>query len=132
MRRTPSSSRVRRWPAARAASTATRRSGECILAKSITRSLDNQPTLPEHDAHVATLDRRRGAGGVGGYFGARLALAGAAVRFVARGAHLAAIRRDGLRVRSMTEGERVVKIDAVETLARGAPADAVLFCVKSY
>jgi len=73
-----------------------------------------------------------GAGGVGGYFGARLALAGAAVRFVARGAHLAAIRRDGLRVRSMTEGERVVKIDAVETLAGGAPADAVLFCVKSY
>src|SRR2546427_4882050 len=73
-----------------------------------------------------------GAGGVGGYFGARLALAGAAVRFVARGAHLAAIRRDGLRVRSMTEGERVVKIDAVETLCGGAPADAVLFCVKSY
>jgi 2-dehydropantoate 2-reductase len=73
-----------------------------------------------------------GAGGVGGYFGARLALAGAAVRFVARGAHLAALRREGLRVRSLTEGERVVKIDAVETLAGGAPADAVLFCVKSY
>src|SRR5205823_10692544 len=103
-----------------------------ILAKSIPRSLDNQPTLPEHDAHVATLDRRRGCGRRRGYFGARLALAGAAVRFVARGAHLAAIRRDGLRVRSMTEGERVVKIDAVETLAGGDPADAVLFCVKSY
>src|SRR5262249_56027815 len=73
-----------------------------------------------------------GAGGVGGYFGARLALAGAAVRFVARGAHLATIRRDGLRVRSMTDGERVVKIDAVETLDGGAAADAVLCCVKSY
>jgi len=73
-----------------------------------------------------------GAGGVGGYFGARLALADASVRFVARGAHLAAIRRDGLRVRSLTEGERVVKIDAVETLDGDAPADAVLFCVKSY
>src|SRR5438034_2214930 len=65
-----------------------------------------------------------GAGGVGGYFGARLALAGAAVRFVARGAHLAAIRRDGLRVRSMTVGERGVKIDCVVTLAGGA-ADEV-------
>src|SRR5262249_35022017 len=43
-----------------------------------------------------------------------------------------AIRRDGLRVHSLTEGERVVKIDAVETLDGGAPADAVLFCVKSY
>src|SRR2546426_1083517 len=50
------------WPAAGAAPPAPRRSGECILAKSITRSLDNQPTLPEHDAHVATLDRRRGCG----------------------------------------------------------------------
>jgi len=73
-----------------------------------------------------------GAGGVGGYFGVRLALAGAAVRFVARGAHLAAIQRDGLKVRSTSEGERVVKIDAVEALSGGPPADAVLFCVKSY
>src|SRR5207245_11630306 len=44
----------------------------------------------------------------------------------------AGMRRAGLRVRSMTEGERVVKIDAVETLCGGAPADAVLFCVKSH
>jgi len=73
-----------------------------------------------------------GAGGVGGYFGLRLALAGAAVKFVARGAHLDAIRRSGLRVSSMTEGERVVKVDAVAALTGGPPADAVLFCVKSY
>src|SRR3989475_9503153 len=73
-----------------------------------------------------------GVGGVGGYFGARLVLAGTTVTFVARGTHLAALRRDGLRVRSLAEGERVVKIDAVETLAGGPPADAVLFCVKSY
>src|SRR5207247_698318 len=56
-----------------------------------------------------------GAGGVGGYFGARLALAGAAVRFVARGAHLDAIRRDGLAGRSMTEGERVGELDGRTT-----------------
>ena len=39
-----------------------------------------------------------GAGGVGGAFGAALARAGADVTFVARGAHLAAIRRSGLRI----------------------------------
>ena len=41
-----------------------------------------------------------GAGGLGGYFGARLAAAGNDVAFVARGAHLAAIKAEGLRVTS--------------------------------
>lgn len=41
-----------------------------------------------------------GAGGVGGYFGARLAAAGNEVTLVARGGHLAAIRRSGLVVHS--------------------------------
>ena len=41
-----------------------------------------------------------GAGGTGGFFGAKLARAGEDVTFVARGAHLAAIREHGLRVRS--------------------------------
>ncbi|MEQ8965518.1 MAG: ketopantoate reductase family protein [Azospirillaceae bacterium] len=41
-----------------------------------------------------------GAGGVGGYFGGRLSAAGHDVAFVARGAHLAALRRDGLRIAS--------------------------------
>jgi len=45
-----------------------------------------------------------GAGGVGGFFGARLARAGVAVTFLARGPHLDAIQRDGLRVRSVTDG----------------------------
>ena len=39
-----------------------------------------------------------GAGGIGGYYGGRLAAAGADVSFIARGAHLAAMQRDGLRV----------------------------------
>ena len=43
-----------------------------------------------------------GAGGVGGYFGGRLAQAGADVHFIARGAHLQALREQGLRVRSVT------------------------------
>lgn len=73
-----------------------------------------------------------GAGGVGGYFGARLARAGESVTFVARGAHLAAIREHGLTVRSAIEGESTVHAPAVEEL-RGLPtADAVLFCVKAF
>jgi 2-dehydropantoate 2-reductase len=73
-----------------------------------------------------------GAGGVGGYFGAKLARAGTTVTFLARGAHLAAIQRDGLRVRSAVEGEWVVKPRAVADVRGEPPADAVLFCVKAF
>src|SRR3989442_1357028 len=55
-----------------------------------------------------------GAGGVGGYFGAKLARAGESVTLVARGEHLAAIRRDGLRLRSAVEGEYVVRPAAID------------------
>jgi 2-dehydropantoate 2-reductase len=73
-----------------------------------------------------------GAGGVGGFFGARLARAGVAVTFLARGAHLEAMRRAGLRVRSAADGEWVVKVDAVADAAGRPPAEVVLFCVKSF
>ena len=73
-----------------------------------------------------------GAGGVGGYFGARLVRAGRPVTFLARGAHLAAMRRDGLRVRSAVDGDWVVKVDAVDDVAGQPAADVVLFCVKSF
>jgi 2-dehydropantoate 2-reductase len=73
-----------------------------------------------------------GAGGVGGFFGARLARAGVPVTFLARGAHLEAIRRAGLRVRSAADGEWVVKAEAVADLTGQPPADVVLFCVKSF
>lgn len=73
-----------------------------------------------------------GAGGVGGYFGAKLARAGEDVRFLARGSHLAAIRRDGLRVRSVSDGEWVVKPVASDDGADLGPADAVVVCVKSF
>jgi 2-dehydropantoate 2-reductase len=73
-----------------------------------------------------------GAGGVGGYFGARLARAGVAVTFLARGAHLEAMRRDGLRVRSAVDGDWLVKVEAVGDVAGQPPADVVLFCVKSF
>lgn len=73
-----------------------------------------------------------GAGGTGGFFGAKLARAGEDVTFVARGAHLEAIRTQGLRVKSAPEGEWVVKAPVVERLDGLAPADLVLFCVKSF
>lgn len=73
-----------------------------------------------------------GAGGVGGYFGARLARAGESVVVLARGAHLEAVRRDGLRVRSTLEGEFTAKVEAVDSLAGQPPVDMALFCVKSF
>lgn len=73
-----------------------------------------------------------GTGGTGGYFGAKLARAGEDVTFVARGAHLAAIREHGLRVKSAIEGESVVRAPAVERVDGLQAADVVLFCVKSF
>jgi 2-dehydropantoate 2-reductase len=73
-----------------------------------------------------------GSGGTGGYFGAKLHRAGLDVTFVARGAHLDAIRRHGLRVKSVLDGEWSVTAPAVERVDGLAPADIVLFCVKSF
>lgn len=73
-----------------------------------------------------------GSGGTGGYFGAKLARCGEDVTFLARGAHLRAIRKHGLAIRSAVEGEWRVDVRAVESLEGVAPADLVLFCVKSY
>jgi 2-dehydropantoate 2-reductase len=73
-----------------------------------------------------------GTGGVGGYFGGALARSGADVTFVARGAHLEAIRARGLTIRTAREGEYTVPARAVERLDGLPPADVVLFCVKSF
>ena len=73
-----------------------------------------------------------GSGGVGGYFGARLAAAGNEVAFVARGAHLKAIKTSGLSVLSEL-GDIVVKPAlASERPADFGAADIILFCVKTY
>lgn len=73
-----------------------------------------------------------GAGGVGAYFGGRLAQAGADVTFIARGAHLAAMRRSGLRVDSVLGNFSVTPVQATDDLGQASPADVVLFCVKSF
>jgi 2-dehydropantoate 2-reductase len=71
-----------------------------------------------------------GAGGVGGAFGAALAKAGADVTFVARGAHLLAMRDKGLRVEG-GRGETVIApAQATDDPATIGPVDFVLFCVK--
>jgi 2-dehydropantoate 2-reductase len=70
-----------------------------------------------------------GTGGVGGGFGARLARAGFPVSFVARGAHLAAIREAGLRVEG-PEGGFTVRVPATDDPAEIGPVDFVLFTVK--
>jgi 2-dehydropantoate 2-reductase len=71
-----------------------------------------------------------GAGGVGGSFGAALAQAGADVTFVARGAHLAAMRESGLRVEG-GRGETVIRpVQATDDIASIGVVDIVLFCVK--
>jgi 2-dehydropantoate 2-reductase len=71
-----------------------------------------------------------GTGGVGGFFGARLALAGHDVTFIARGRHLAAIRERGLRVESATSPVHVEHAQATDDPSTLAPVDAVMFCVK--
>src|SRR6185436_3772348 len=73
-----------------------------------------------------------GAGAVGGYFGARLAHGGHAVTFVARGANLEALRRDGLTVRLDGETLRTSPVQAVAEPREAASPELVLVCVKSY
>ena len=71
-----------------------------------------------------------GTGGVGGYFGAKLAQAGNDVAFIARGSHLAAMRANGLRVQSAAGDIVVREVKATDDPASLAPVDVVMFCVK--
>ena len=71
-----------------------------------------------------------GTGGVGGYFGGRLAASGQDVTFIARGDHLRAIRELGLLVRSHRGDFRVAPAQATDDPAAVGPVDAVMFCVK--
>ncbi|TIS85522.1 2-dehydropantoate 2-reductase [Mesorhizobium sp.] len=73
-----------------------------------------------------------GAGGVGGYLGVRLAQAGEDVTFVARGAHLEAMRRQGLQLESPLGNISLRKVTATETPADIGFVDIVVFAVKLY
>jgi len=70
------------------------------------------------------------AGAVGGYFGGRMAAAGHDVAFIARRAHLDAIRRNGLVINS-THGDLHLKnVNATDDPKEVGPVDVVLFAVK--
>lgn len=71
-----------------------------------------------------------GAGGVGGYFGALYARAGHEVTFVARGAHLAALRANGLTIESGVTPLRLASVHATDDPASAGAADVVMFCTK--
>ena len=72
-----------------------------------------------------------GTGGVGGYFGGRLAEAGNDVIFIARGAHLEAIRRHGLRVESIAGNFQVAPAAVSDDPAAVGTVDLVLVGVKA-
>lgn len=73
-----------------------------------------------------------GSGGVGGYFGGRLAASGQDVAFVARGAHLAALRTRGLRIASALGDLTLEPTTATDDPATLGPVDLVIFAVKLY
>jgi 2-dehydropantoate 2-reductase len=73
-----------------------------------------------------------GTGGVGGYFGGRLAMAGHDVTFLARGAHLEAIRDRGLAVTSVAGDFTVQPAQATDDLGSIGPVDVVLLAVKTW
>ena len=73
-----------------------------------------------------------GSGAVGGYYGAKLARAGHDVTFIARGAHLAALRERGLEIRSPMLGDFAVRAKAEQDTATVGPVDLVIVAVKAY
>ena len=73
-----------------------------------------------------------GTGGVGGYYGGLLAHSGQHVTFIARGAHLAAIREKGLQVKSVLGDFSVAPAHATDNPAEVGLVDLILFATKTY
>ena len=73
-----------------------------------------------------------GSGGIGGLIGARLMEMGADVSFIARGAHLQAMREKGLTVQSAQGDVVLPKVTVSESTAEIGPVDLVIFAVKTY
>lgn len=71
-----------------------------------------------------------GTGGVGGWFGAKLALSGEDVTFIARGEHLLAMREKGLKIFSPSGDMLIDPVKATSNPADIGPVDVVMFCVK--
>ena len=73
-----------------------------------------------------------GSGGTGGYYGALLARSGQDVSFIARGAHLQAIREDGIHIESPFGDFQIRPRLATDKPAEVGPVDLLLFCTKAY
>ena len=73
-----------------------------------------------------------GTGAIGGYFGGRLAQAGLDVTFIARGKHLQAIKKDGLRVESICGDFSVHPVAATDEPTDVGEVDAILLGVKAW
>ena len=73
-----------------------------------------------------------GTGGVGGYYGGLLAQQEHDVTFIARGAHLAAIQKNGLQVKSIHGDFQVKPAQATDDPAQIGPVNLVVFCTKTY
>ncbi len=73
-----------------------------------------------------------GSGGVGGYFGGRLAAAGFDVSFIARGEHLSAMRANGLAIDSPAGDELINPVSVTDDPATIGPVDVVMFSTKLY
>jgi 2-dehydropantoate 2-reductase len=73
-----------------------------------------------------------GTGGVGGYFGGRLAQSGEDVVFIARGAHLQAMREHGLKIDSIKGNFVVNSVQATDDPNEISPADVILVSVKAW
>jgi 2-dehydropantoate 2-reductase len=71
-----------------------------------------------------------GTGGIGGPYGASLAKAGADVTFAARGAHLTAMRENGLRIEGDRGETHILPARATDNIAGIGTVDVVLLCVK--
>ena len=70
-----------------------------------------------------------GSGGVGGYFGGRLAASGEDVTFIARGAHLNALQQGGLQIASPLGDAKIDRVQATDRPQAIGPVDVVLFTV---
>ncbi len=73
-----------------------------------------------------------GSGGVGAYYGGLLAKQGNEVTFIARGAHLQALRTNGLQVKSVHGDFTIQPVRATDKPAEAGAVDLILFCVKTY
>ena len=73
-----------------------------------------------------------GSGGVGGYFGGRLALAGHEVTFIARGAHQEALEKDGLKVKSINGDFHVPSVTVTDDISQADTPDLVILGVKAW